>query len=126
LNVERYREFIERSIDIGSQIGRAADVAAKLMTSATLMYHLYTESGFWRPPKDDGFKPGGDPGPGLPGDPGPDINDPQPVGKKIEDKIKDPVPPQCFRHIYKDERGQLRTIVICKTEGHGQRIYHDM
>jgi hypothetical protein len=112
--MERYREFLAEAIRVGNQIGDGTRVATNLATQGVLWYHLWSERQF-------NGKTGHS---GVDGS-RPDTSDPGSMQKKIEDKLKDPVPPQCFRHAYKDERGQLRTVVICKTEGHGQRFYHD-
>jgi hypothetical protein len=59
------------------------------------MYHLYTESGMQVDTSSFGDK-------------NPDqsvLELPSEKQKKIEEKINTPVPPQCFRHVYRDERG---------------------
>ena len=81
------------------------------------MYHLWTESRYKPPGPVDPTSTTGGP---------PVITDPEIQKKNLDEKLSAPLPKQCYRHIYRDERGQLRTVVICTTHGHPQRVYHDM
>lgn len=59
-----------------------------MLTSGTLIYHLWLESDLKQPLD---YTPGSD-------------KEPKKI-KPLEERMMDPVPPQCFRHIYKDEKG---------------------
>lgn len=84
-------------------MNRVGNVISSLMSSGVLMYHMFQESKLTPPIV---VPPNG---------PNPPVVISQ---DEIEKKINNPVPKQCYRHVYKDEKGQMRTIVVCTTHGH--------
>jgi hypothetical protein len=107
-NREAYYEYLRRAVEVARTINNGWNVINTLLNTALLTFHLWLESRITTTP------PPPPPPPPTTGD-HPVITDPDAEFKK---KISNPVPKHCFRHIYRDEKGAMRTLVVCTTHGH--------